>query len=209
MEIAYYFQNGLYLNITNRCPTSCVFCFKRGRSWDFHGSNLRLRGGEPSPAELERAVRGSLGKRPVRELVFCGLGESTYRLQVVRQIGALSKSLAPGVWRRLNTIGLGNLIWGRDIVPELAACIDAVSVSLNTADPRQWAELHSPRKGFREKGFQSVLDFVSSCAKAGLKTTVTAIERKGVDLDAVQRLSASLGADFRARPELGASGLGA
>jgi len=43
---------------------------------------------------------------------------------------------------------------------------------------------------------------VRGCAAAGLDTTVTAVKLPGVDLAAVRRLAASLGAGFRMRPAL-------
>jgi TatD family-associated radical SAM protein len=105
---------------------------------------------------------------------------------------------------RLNTIGLGDLICGRSIAPEIKECADAVSVSLNTADPEQWAALHVPRPEFRKQGFDAVLGFIASCAKAGIPTTVTAVAQPGVDIGSVRRLARALGARFRSRPWLGA-----
>ena len=99
-------------------------------------------------------------------------------------------------------MGLGSLIWGRDITPELARLIDAVAVSLNTADPEQWKSLLAPLKPFREKGFSAAQDFVRGCVAAGIKTTVTAVALPGVDMAAVRRLAAALGASFRPRPAL-------
>ena len=103
---------------------------------------------------------------------------------------------------RLNTVGLGNLINGRDVVPELAQVIDAVSVSVNTADPAEWIKLHRPRPAYRAGGFAAVLSFVSGCVAAHLRTRVTAVERPGADLDAVAALARRLGAGFLARPAL-------
>ena len=39
-----------------------------------------------------------------------------------------------GVKIRVNTNGLANLYYGRDVIPELAAVVDCVSISLNRAD---------------------------------------------------------------------------
>ena len=150
---------------------------------------------------LERTARRLYG-----EFVFCGYGESTYRLGAVLELTRRLKRCYPRSARRLNTIGLGSAIWGRDIVPELAAGgLTNVRVSLNTADPVQWLKLHRPRAEMRATGFMSVLDFTRSCVLSDLRTTVTAVELPGVDLPAVQRMAASLGAPFLARPLLTAS----
>ena len=200
-RLAYVFGGGLYLNITNRCPTACRFCAKRKWRWRFRGWNLRL-SREPEVAELWSVVEEFAREAPFKELVFCGYGESTYRLPELIEIALKARASFPGAGLRLNTIGLGNLIWGRDIAPELGACLDEVCVSLNTADPAQWLALHAPQRRYREKGFESVLEFIRGCVRCGLETSVTAVEQAGVDLAAAARLAKSLGAGFRARPAL-------
>ncbi|MDD5656320.1 MAG: TatD family nuclease-associated radical SAM protein [Elusimicrobia bacterium] len=198
--IAYPFKKGLYLNITNRCPTACRFCIKRALNWRFERWDFKLSGREPSPrlvlSEVDAAARG----RTFSEVVFCGYGETTYRLPDMLAICRGLRRRCPRAVLRLNTVGLGNLIWKRDIVPALAGALDAVAVSLNTADPARWAEIHAPLARFRARGFASCLDFIRRCVKAGLSTTVTAVALPGTDLAAARRLAESLGAGFRRRP---------
>ncbi len=105
---------------------------------------------------------------------------------------------------RLNTIGLGSLICGRDIVPELKGSLDAVSVSLNTADPEQWTALHAPLPGYRQKGYAGAVDFIKGCAAAGIETTLTAVAQPQVNIPAVRSLARRLGVRFRSRPLLNA-----
>lgn len=198
--IAYPFKRGLYLNITNRCPTACRFCIKRLLDWRFERWDFKLAGQEPSPAEVLSAVDAASGGKGFTEVVFCGYGESTYRLPDMLRICRGLRRRFPGARLRLNTVGLGNLIWGRDIAPELARGLDAVAVSLNTADPAQWARLHSPLPRFRKIGYAGCLEFVRCCVRAGLSTTVTAVALPGTDIAAVRRLAGSLGARFRRRP---------
>ncbi|MCX5796894.1 MAG: TatD family nuclease-associated radical SAM protein [Elusimicrobia bacterium] len=200
--VAYPFKTGIYLNITNRCPTACRFCIKRLLKWRFERWNFRLSGGEPSVARILEACAQAAGRRSFSEIVFCGYGESTYRLPDLPELCAGLRRQHPGARLRLNTVGLGSLIWGRDIAPELARLIDAAAVSLNTADPEQWLGLMAPLAPFREKGYAAAQEFVRGCAAAGLQTTVTAVRLPGVDMPAVRRLAASLGASFRARPAL-------
>ena len=200
--VAYPFKTGLYLNVTNRCPTACRFCIKRILKWRFERWNFRLAGGEPSVAKILRACDAAVSRKPFTEVVFCGYGESTYRLPELPELCAGLRRRYPKAALRLNTVGLGSLIWGRDITPELARSFDAVAVSLNTADPAQWKTLLAPLKPFRDKGFAAAQDFVRGCVSQGLKTTVTAVRLPGVDMPAVRRLAASLGAAFRPRPAL-------
>jgi len=200
--IAYPLKRGIYLNITNRCPTACRFCIKRILNWRFERWNFRLAGGEPSVAEILDAVSVVAKRKAFKEVVFCGYGESTFRLPEILEICRALRSRWPRATLRLNTVGLGNLIWKRDIAADLAGALDAVAVSLNTTDPAQWLEIHAPLRRFRADGFASALSFIRSCVGAGLRTTVTAVELPGVDLGAVRRLAASLGASFRPRPAL-------
>lgn len=191
----YPFSGASYVNLTNRCPVACVFCPKSRGSLDFEGRDLRLEK-EPSAAELVEALFAS---GHAREVVFCGYGEPTLRLGALLEVcWRLRRRDGPRF--RLNTIGLGSLANGRDIAPELAAHLDVVSVSLNTADPAQWLEIVRPRAAYREQGFEAVCAFVAACVREGLETTVTAVELPGVDLEAVGRLAADMGARFRPRP---------
>ena len=200
--LAYVHGSGVYLNLTNRCPTACAFCFKREAGWKFEERDLSLPAGEPTAQEALEAAEALFATGKFSELVFCGYGESTYRLGAMDAVGVESARRHPGLRRRLNTVGLGSLIWERDITPQLKLCVDAVSVSLNTADPVQWRRLHAPQPAYAERGFAAVKEFVEDCLRAGLETTVTAVQLPEVDLALVECLARSLGAEFRLRPPL-------
>jgi TatD family-associated radical SAM protein len=200
MTIAYTHGRGVYLNLTNRCATSCVFCLRGPSFWQFEGHDLRLPPREPTTREAFEAAETLLARHNAEELVFCGYGDSAYRLGAVVSIGEAEGRLRPGLRRRLNTAGLGALIWGRDIAPDLRRGVDEVAVSLNTADPAQWRQLHRPQQKFAARGFEGVLRFVGQCLDAGLDATITAVDQPGVDLGAVEQLSAALGASYRLRP---------
>jgi TatD family-associated radical SAM protein len=198
----YEHDGGLYVNLTNRCPVACRFCAKQAWDWSFQGHDLLLKSEAPMAA-LRADLRERLSApRPWHEIVFCGYGESTYRLAEMSRLGRDVVELRPAIPVRLNTIGLGDLIWGRDIVPELAKVVGSVSVSLNTADPEQWVELHRPAPAFRARGFEASRLFAERCVAAGLRTRVTAVQLPGVDLDAVHAYARRIGARFLARPQL-------
>ena len=146
-KIAYGIRSVLYLNITNRCNNNCSFC---PRNWEadrggevegayyVKGHNLKL-DHEPSVEEIEKAM-GKIW--PYREIVFCGFGEPTIRLDVVLEIA--KRIRARGQRVRLDTNGLGSLHHGRNIVPELVEVLDSISVSLNTADAEEYVRLCRP-----------------------------------------------------------------
>jgi TatD DNase family protein len=205
---AYEHGDNLYLNLTALCPTECVFCPKISAGRRYRGQDLAL-DSEPGVDAAWADVLERTARRLYAEFVFCGYGESTYRLDAVLDLSRRLKRCYPRSLRRLNTIGLGSLVWDRDIVPELASALTNVNVSLNTSDPAQWVRLHRPRVEMREKGFEAAVEFVRACVLSDLKTTVTAVELPGVDLPAVRRLAESLGASFLARPLLSARDIAA
>lgn len=201
--LLYEYNGGLYLNITNRCPTACVFCIKKEWGWKYRGDDLRLSDGEPLISKITEALDARFKKpEPFRELVFCGYGESTMRLDAMTAVAQHVRLHRRRLPLRLNTVGLGSLIHGRDISTDLALMLDQVSVSLNTADPVQWEALHRPAPPYREGGFEAVKTFITRCVETGLSTTVTAVERPDVDLQAVEAWASSAGAAFRLRPAL-------
>lgn len=200
--VFYEFEGGLYLNITNRCPTACSFCVKTHWDWNFRGRDLLLPR-EPSRQEILDGLDKWLGSEAAyRELVFCGYGEPTQRLDVLLAAAARARRLRPKMPVRLNTVGLGRLLCGRDIVADLRGVVDRVSVSVNTADPAQWLALHRPRPEYRASGFAAACVFTADCAASGLRTRLTAVNRADVDLSAVEALARTLGAEFHLRPRL-------
>lgn len=198
----YRYRGGLYVNLTNKCPTACRFCIKFTWKMKYRGYDLKLRGHEPAVADVLAGLEEAARERPFDEVVFCGYGESTYRLEDMLAICDSAKQRWPKARRRLNTIGLGDAINGRPISKELARGLDAVSISLNTADAKQWVELMHPLKEFSAGGFEAVKSFIQDCAAAIPDTTVTAVEQPGVDIAACRRLVEALGARWRERPLL-------
>ena len=201
--IYYEHGDGLYVNLTNRCPVSCDFCVKQDWDYGFEGQDLSLGKAEPTREELLAGLKEWMAKpKKYRQLVFCGFGEPTMRLAEMLELAAFARRSWPGLELRLNTVGLGDLIAGRDIVPELKAHLDMVSVSLNTTDAAQWLTMHRPAGRYREKGFEAVKGFIERAVKAGLRTRVTGVQGSGADLAPVEEFARRVGAEFLARPPL-------
>lgn len=205
-SVVYRFQNGFYVNITNRCPNLCFFCIKNKWSMDFRGYNLGLEK-EPSAEEVLSEIKKEWQKAKFEELVFCGYGEPTMRLEVLTDIakavkgGTLGKDIS-GIKIRLNTIGLGNLVNGRDITDDLKEVLDAVVISLNTTDPVQWVKIVRPDKKYESRGFESVKEFIALCAGKIKNTSITAVDLKEVDMEKLRKYAQKLGIKFRIRPYL-------
>ncbi|HAT72629.1 MAG TPA: radical SAM protein [Elusimicrobia bacterium] len=205
--IVYRYKSGVYVNLTNRCPTACVFCVRNSWKMAYHGSNLDLAGAEPSPAEIIDQARKEWETAPFDELVFCGYGEPTMRLEAVLATARLIKSgkaapIPPSARVRLNTNGLANAVWGRNVVPEMKGLIDSVHVSLNTADPAQWKELMRPMAPWAAGGFEKVKEFIREAALLLPEVFATAVESGGVDIESFKALAVKLGARPRVRPRL-------
>ncbi len=189
--IGYTLHGNRYLNITSRCTLRCAFCPKFNGSWAVEGHELRLFQ-DPSPEEIMAAAGDP---SDYSEVVFCGLGEPTLRLYTVLEIA--SRLRAQGGYIRLNTDGLANLVFGRDVTPDLENNIHALSVSLNAQDEETYnRHCRPPLPG----AYQSLLDFVQRARDFVPAITLTAVDGlPGVDIAACEEIAERLGVDFRRR----------
>ena len=88
---------------------------------------------------------------------------------------------------------------GRNVLPELAGLVDAISISLNAPDAPTYARICPNRYG--EASFAAVLDFLREAPKHIPRVTATAVALPGLDHEAVRRLAESIpGVSFRLRP---------
>ncbi len=206
-SIVYRFHNGLYINLTNRCPNLCAFCIKTKWNMQFEGYNLDLQGQEPSAQDILIALDKELRTEPVDRVVFCGYGEPTMRLDVLLEIArslkqAQQEEKYPPFQIRLNTNGLGNLINKRNIVPELRGTVDIIYVSLNAENEALWKDIVRPAPGY-ESGYSSVLEFLKECASGGFaRVAASCVENTGANSQAVKAVAASCGAEFNEREYL-------
>lgn len=142
MDYAYFYgcRTRIYLNVTNRCSNDCLFCVRRRSSGLGDG---RLAGGdEPDLDGLLAAVEARRGAEPLDEIIWCGFGEPTFRLDLIKAASPVFRSWDIRV--RLNTNGHACLIHGRDVVAELAEAVDAISVSINAPSRERYVELCRP-----------------------------------------------------------------
>jgi TatD DNase family protein len=190
-KIVYGIRNSLYLNLTNRCSNRCTFCAKN-QSFFVKGHELKL-DQEPSPEELLEAVGDP---QRYREIVFCGFGEPLLRLETVKAVAREVKKKGARV--RIDTDGQANLVYGRNILPELKGLVDAVSVSLNAENAETYQRLC--RSPFGEEGFRAVLDFLREAKNNIPEVVATVVEMPGVDVAACRRLAEeTIGVKFKVR----------
>ena len=154
-DVFYEYGGGLYANITNRCPDRCEFCIRDMVGALGGADSLWLRR-EPSLDEIKELL-GEWDLKEFSELVFCGYGEPTERLDDLLETAKYAKEICPGIKIRINTNGLSDLINGRDTTKDLEGIVDAVSVSLNAKGPEEYLALCHPRFGI--KAFDAMVDY--------------------------------------------------
>ena len=193
----YWLDNSLYLNITNSCSNDCWFCFRNFRQ-GVGGFNLKLER-EPTTVEVEAELEAALRLRRWIEVVFCGFGEPTARLDVLLEVARWIRKRHGGlVPIRVDTNGHGyELNKGRDVAKELQASgVNKVSVSLNGHDEASYAANCRP---VFDGGFAAVLDFVKKAKAAGLDVEVSAVRMPEMDIGKVRAVADSRGVPLRVR----------
>jgi TatD family-associated radical SAM protein len=195
-KTVYWLDNKLYLNITNKCSNSCFFCLKRYRH-GVGGFNLRLPE-DPTVDQIAGELSEFLNMRSWDELIFCGFGEPTERLDVLLEITRwIRQHYRRPLQIRLNTNGHGYVLNpGRDVAAELKeAGVDKVSVSLNAGDRETYMEICKP---IFANAYETVIDFIQK-TKPVLQIEVTAVRMQEVDLTKAQAVADKLGVKFRVR----------
>ncbi len=195
-RIAYRIRNSLYLNITNRCTSRCLFCARDTDAF-VKGHNLKLKS-EPSADEVIRAI-GEPGN--CDEVVFCGYGEPLLRLDTVKTVASWLKS--KGLKVRVNTNGHANLIHKKNILPELKGLVDVYSISLNAQDRDTYDRICQPNI---DRAWEGTVDFIREAVQTGdAEVIATAVGMSGVpeapevNIKECEKIAHSLGAKFRAR----------
>ena len=199
MTIAYQVKNGIYVNLTNRCPCACTFCL-RTKGPGVYGSPSLWLDREPTEAEVIAALDAQDWTR-FREAVFCGYGEPTERLDVLLAAAAHLKARDPALRIRVNTNGLSDLINGHPTAALFAGCVDCLSISLNTDDPAEYLALCRPK--FGADAFPAMLAFAREAASAVPEVVLTVVGEPVSDIAKQARcraLAESLGARLRVRP---------
>ena len=197
MEILYKVHNNLYVNLTNKCPYSCTFCLRQKMDRIGESGRLWLER-EPSYDEVIAEFE-KFNMDEYEEVVFCGFGEPTERFDVLIKVAEYVKKTY-GKKTRINTNGVGNLVNGRDIVPEMEGLIDTISISLNNPHKDEYNAL--VRSKFGEKSFDEMISFAKECTRyipnVVLTTVDTTISHE--EEAECQKLCDEIGAAYRIRP---------
>lgn len=195
--ILYKVHNGLYVNLTNRCPCACTFCLRQTMDRVGESDSLWL-DHEPDFEEVKEAFR-KFDMSKFTEVVFCGFGEPTEALDVLLQTAKYVKETFH-LPTRINTNGLGSLVNGYDIAPKFKGLIDTVSISLNTPNAEEYFRTVRPK--FGSGSFDAMISFAKECTKYVphvVLTTVDTVLTKEEEAECA-KICKEIGATYRIRP---------
>ncbi|MBR6743389.1 MAG: TIGR04100 family radical SAM protein [Clostridia bacterium] len=197
MTITYIVKNGIYINMTNRCPCACTFCLRQN-SDSVYGSEPLWLDREPTVEEIIASIDNH-NLEEFEEVVFCGYGEPTERLLDLLEVAKYIKSKSD-IKTRINTNGLADLIWNEPTAERLKGLIDTVSISLNATNKEDYQKI--VRSKFGEISFDAMLKFTKDCTRyvPNVVMTVVDVVTSKEEQEKSRKICESLGATLRIRP---------
>ncbi len=195
MTIVYEVGNNLYVNITNKCPCSCTFCIRQNADGAYGSDSLWLEH-EPTSEEIIDALKNADYKK-YNEIVYCGYGEPTERIEVLAETARFIKeNNGPSI--RINTNGLSDLIHSKPTAYMLEGLVDTVSVSLNAGTREEYLKVTRPK--FGEKSYEAMQKFASDCKKYVKNVVFSVVDVIGDEqIKASQEMADKLGIKLRVR----------
>ena len=194
MTICYVLENTLYINVTNRCTNRCSFCV-RDKDCGIDDVNLWLEK-EPTVEEMIEDIK-RFNPKKYDEVVFCGYGEPTMRLDAVLACAKFIKENFDSKIR-INTNGQANLFYGENVAPRLSGLIDVVSISLNAKNAEEYDELCKSIYG--KESFQGLIDFAKACKKAVPEVVMSVVDvLSPEDIEVCRKIAEDAGARLRVR----------
>lgn len=194
MNIAYEYQNGLYVNVTNRCTNKCEFCIRFTPS-GVDNIDLWLEH-EPTSEEIVNALEEKNYKR-FGEVIFCGYGEPLMRFDTVMAVCEYIKKNSD-VKVRINTNGHANYCAKRDVTPEMKGLVDTVSISLNASNAEEYQRICKCE--FGEDGFWEMLDFAKKAKEYVPNVVLSVVDVIGdEEIEKCRRVAEETGVVYRVR----------
>lgn len=197
MTITYPVKNGIYVNMTNRCPCACTFCLRQNAD-SVYGSQPLWLDREPTVEEVCQSL-DEWNLDEYSEVVFCGYGEPTERLDDLLKVADYIRSKSD-IAIRLNTNGLSDLIHGKPTAPMLSGLIDCVSVSLNATNAEDYLKVVRPKFGIGS--YDAMLKFTRDCTAYVPRVMMTVVDvvTSPEEQEKSRAICESLGATLRIRP---------
>ncbi|MPN24779.1 hypothetical protein SDC9_172181 [bioreactor metagenome] len=196
--IVYSYGNSLYINLTNKCPNRCEFCIRNFTDNLGNADNLWLQK-EPTVEEVISRLKEEICEKKTNldEIIFCGYGEPTERLQEIIEISKEIKKFTKKPIR-INTNGMSDLIHKKETAPLLEGVVDAVSVSLNAPSAEKYLDLCHPEFGI--ESFDAILKWTKDIKKyiPDVRMSVVDVIPKE-DIQKCRKIAEELGVKFRVR----------
>lgn len=193
-DILYTYKENVYVNLTNKCDCSCKFCIRSHQDKVGDADTLWHKE-DPSLEDVITAI-DAFHFDGYKGLVYCGYGEPTCALENLLKSAQYAKKKY-GLKIRVNTNGLANLYYGRNIVPELAKTVDCVSISLNAPDKEKYMDVTRPKF---ENAFEGVLEFAKECKKYVPEVKFTVVDvLSEEEIQKSKELAENIGIDLRIR----------
>jgi TatD family-associated radical SAM protein len=185
----YEYDGKSYINLTNKCTNNCTFCIRNHHD-GVSDYNLWLEQ-EPTAQQVI-----ALLEKDKRDVVFCGFGEPTIKIEELKEIAKYVKSYGGRV--RINTNGHASAYHKRDIAKELKGIVDVVSISLNNSDPGKYND--SCRSVYGKEGYLYMLQFARDCVANGIEVKFSVMDLIGEeDIAKCKKIADEIGASFRVR----------
>ena len=148
---------------------------------------------------VDTRVGDSVDLSKYDEIVFCGYGEPTERLDDLLEVAKYIKSKSD-IKIRINTNGLADLIWGEKTAPKLKGLIDTVSVSLNATNKEDYFKVVRPKFGI--ESYDAMLRFTKDCVDyvPNVVMTVVDVVTSPEQQELSRKICESIGATLRIRP---------
>ena len=201
MCITYVVDGSLYVNMTNKCSNRCEFCIRNNGDGAYGSDSLWLER-EPTLDEVMNSVLSrDLSSYP--ELIFCGYGEPTYRLEDAVKVAKAVKEKYPEMKVRINTNGHSDLILGKNTAPMYEGTFDVVSISLNTPSPSRYQEIcHSI---FGEASHSALISFAKNVKQYVPKVILSVVKETltAEEIEQCRAISESAGVTLRIRDYIG------
>ena len=185
----------VYVNLTNACTNSCVFCLREQKD-DVCGAEMWHDGNYT----LEDVIEQFNEYKPIpQNVVFCGYGEPFLKKDMMKDFAQYLRENYPEIKIRVNTNGHANAVYKTNVAEEFKGLLDEASVSLNSDNSEQYNEICQPKI---ENAYDAVKDFLKCCKEVGIKTyasIVTGFDERKINVENCEKIAKELGAEFRNR----------
>lgn len=198
MTILYPLDGGLYVNVTNRCPCSCVFCIRTHSDHILESDSLWFDKGEEPSAEqiIDEFKKTDLSQ--YNEIVFCGYGEPLSAMDTVLEVLGFLKDYTT-LPVRINTNGLSDLLCEREHTAlELKGLVNTLSISLNAPTSEKFDEVTG--NIYPGKAFEAMLKFAEEAKTVVPKVVFTVVDViSETEIEQCRKLADDMGIEFRVR----------